>query len=169
MLSVKRGLYTWLYKPLFSILIAIYGVEAYASETVKAGQSVTQPSDYFGQIMLSLVLVLLIIFFSAWLLRRYGRAPGVANGSLKVVGALSVGQRERIMLLQVGKEQILVGVTTSKISTLHRLQEPVETTAKPEAVKGAFAQRLQEALSKNSQRGTASQDKDVSQSPSENP
>ncbi|MDG6773334.1 flagellar biosynthetic protein FliO [Thiomicrorhabdus sp. ZW0627] len=97
--------------------------------------------------MLSLVLVLLIIFISAWLLRRYGRFPGVADGNLKVVGALSVGQRERILLLQVGKEQLLVGVTSSKITTLHQLEEPVLVKAS-EPISGSFAQRLQEALAK---------------------
>jgi len=109
------------------------------------GSSVTQPSEYFGQIVLSLVLVLLIIFLAAWLLRRYGRFPGVADGNLKVLGALSVGQRERILLLQVGKDQVLVGVTSSKITRLHQLEEPVEVTHN-ETQKSQFAQKLQEAL-----------------------
>ena len=109
------------------------------------GSNVTQPSEYFGQIILSLVLVLLIIFISAWLLRRYGRFPGVAEGNLKVLGALSVGQRERILLLQVGKDQVLVGVTSSKITRLHELDEPVDMTP-IEKPKSAFSQKLQEAL-----------------------
>ncbi len=117
------------------------------------GSSVTQPSEYFGQIVLSLVLVLLIIFISAWLLRRYGRFPGVADGNLKVLGALSVGQRERILLLQVGKDQVLVGVTSSKITRLHQLEEPIEVahnkTQSGETLKSPFSQRLQEALKSN--------------------
>ncbi|MDX1352639.1 MAG: flagellar biosynthetic protein FliO [Thiomicrorhabdus sp.] len=109
------------------------------------GENVTQPSEYFGQIVLSLVLVLLIIFISAWLLRRYGRFPGVADGNLKVLGALSVGQRERILLLQVGQEQVLVGVTSSRISRLHQLEEPVEVQDNV-PVSSQFSQRLQEAM-----------------------
>lgn len=109
------------------------------------GSSVTQPSEYFGQIVISLVLVLLIIFVSAWLLRRYGRFPGVADGNLKVLGALSVGQRERILLLQVGDEQVLVGVTSSRITRLHQLEEPIEVKDNA-PVSSPFAQRLQEAL-----------------------
>ncbi|MBN2647002.1 MAG: flagellar biosynthetic protein FliO [Thiotrichales bacterium] len=117
-------------------------------QTPQIGESVVQPTDYFAQIFFSLLLILLIIFISAWLLRRYGRFAGVAEGQLKVLGALSVGPRERILLLQVGKEQILVGVTANKISALHQLAEPVslptETSVAP--FSGAFAQRLQEAL-----------------------
>lgn len=120
-------------------------------DAAEIGSSVTQPSEYFGQIILSLVLVLLIVFIAAWLLRRYGRFPGVAEGNLKVLGALSVGQRERILLLQVGKDQVLVGVTSSKITRLHQLDEPVDMSATEGAnsnagMAGAFSQKLQEAL-----------------------
>ena len=116
-----------------------------AETTVAIGDSVTRPSEYFGQIMLSLVLVLLIIFLAAWVLRRYSRFPGVADGNLKVIGALSVGQRERILLLQVGKEQIVVGVTSSKITTLHQLEEPVQVKDNA-PMSSQFSKRLQDAL-----------------------
>ncbi|MCF6254097.1 MAG: flagellar biosynthetic protein FliO [Thiomicrorhabdus sp.] len=122
---------------------------AFAESTASIGESVTRPSEYFGQIMLSLVLVLLIIFLAAWILRRYSRFPGVADGNLKVIGALSVGQRERILLLQGGQEQILVGVTSSKITTLHQLEEPVKVKDNA-PISSQFSKRLQEALKPNS-------------------
>ena len=126
-------------------LTAFISTTSWAVETAGVGESVTRPSEYFGQILVSLILVLLIIFVAAWLLRRYGRFPGVADGHLKVIGALSVGQRERIMLLQVGKEQILVGVTSNQISTLHQLEEPVQVKDNI-PIGGQFSQRLQDAL-----------------------
>lgn len=135
--------------PIVALLIFLHAnwvmAESEAKEAAALGSAVTQPSEHFGQIIISLVLVILIIFFSAWLLRRYGRFPGVADGNLKVLGALSVGQRERILLLQVGKEQILVGVTSSRITRLHELEEPIEVQHN-ESVTSPFAKRLQEAL-----------------------
>jgi len=129
------------------ILLALSSMQVLAETTASStiGEGVTQPSEHFGQIVLSLVLVLLIIFISAWLLRRYGRFPGVAEGNLKVLGALSVGQRERILLLQVGEDQILVGVTSSRISRLHQLEVPVEVKDNV-PVTSQFSQRLQDAL-----------------------
>ena len=129
------------------VLLALNSMQVLAETTASSsiGEGVTQPSEYFGQIVLSLVLVLLIIFISAWLLRRYGRFPGVAEGNLKVLGALSVGQRERILLLQVGEDQILVGVTSSRISRLHQLEVPVEVKDNI-PVTSQFSQRLQDAL-----------------------
>ena len=136
---LTQGLFAVLAWMPFSVLAEV------SAETVEIGSHVTQPSEYFGQIIISLVLVLLIIFVAAWLLRRYGRFPGVADGNLKVLGALSVGQRERILLLQVGDEQILVGVTSSRITRLHQLEEPIEVKDNV-PVSGQFSQRLQEAL-----------------------
>lgn len=144
------------FKPLFAFILFGFSQVLLAAEPVKkVGESVVQPSDHFLQIVMSLVLVLLIIFLSAWMLRRYGRYPGVADGNLKVLGTLSVGQRERILLLQVGKEQVLIGVTSSRISTLHQLSENV-IVSRPEPVSGSFSQRFQEALGQKERTSKAS-------------
>ncbi len=118
-----------------------------------SGGALIKPSDYLGQILVSLTLVLLIIFVGAWLLRRFGRFASVAEGQLSVLGALSVGQRERIMLVQVGREQLLIGVTSSRISTLHRLETPInldDTDTQPgpsgQTMAESFAKRLQAAM-----------------------
>lgn len=87
-LNGKRGFL----KPLFVFLAAFQPLLVLAEESKaemsQIGASLSQPSDYFVQIMLSLILVLLIIFISAWLLRRYGRFPGVADGNLNGIGCL---------------------------------------------------------------------------------
>ncbi|VAW45365.1 hypothetical protein MNBD_GAMMA04-472 [hydrothermal vent metagenome] len=134
---------------LFFVTAFYTSISVAETKAASIGESVTRPSEYFGQIMLSLVLVLLIIFLAAWLLRRYSRFPGVADGNLKVIGALSVGQRERILLLQVGQEQIVVGVTSSKITTLLQLEEPVKVKDNA-PISSQFSKRLQEALSPSS-------------------
>ncbi len=134
---------------LFLSVLFYASVSVAESSAASIGESVARPSEYFGQIMLSLVLVLLIIFLAAWILRRYSRFPGVADGNLKVIGALSVGQRERILLLQVGQEQIVVGVTSNKITTLHQLEEPVQVKDNA-PMSSQFSKRLQEALTPRS-------------------
>jgi flagellar protein FliO/FliZ len=132
---------------LVSILMIVYSGLAWAEDKVEVGSAVSRPADYAGQIAVSLLLVLIIIFVAAWLLRRFGHFPAVAEGNLRVLGSLSVGQRERILLLQVGEEQLLVGVTTSRITTLHTLSEPIDLAqTQPGRVKGSFAKRLQEAI-----------------------
>lgn len=131
-----------------ALLFLMFWLTPAWSEQAVVGGSLTRPGDYLGQILVSLVLVLAIIFLAAWLLRRYGRFAAVADGHLKVLGMLSVGQRERVLLLQVGKQQLLIGVTTSRITTLHELSDPIELKAetKETNVSHSFYQRLQEAL-----------------------
>jgi flagellar protein FliO/FliZ len=47
------------------------------------------------------------------------------NGSMRVISSVGVGQRERVVLLQVGEEQILVGVGPGNVRKIHAFDEPV--------------------------------------------
>lgn len=138
--------------PIFLILLfSLFSGLAFAAEDDKVAllNSASQPTDHLGQITLSLVAILVVIFLAAWMLKRFSGYPGIASGHLRVLGAISLGQREKVVLLQVGKEQIVVGVTSSEISLLHKLEEEVEVEEMKPVMSGAFANRLQEALSRN--------------------
>lgn len=130
-----------------TFLASLLSFPAWAQQAVVGG-SLTKPGDYFGQIFFSLILVLVLIFVVAWLLRRFNKFSAVANGNLQVHGVLQVGQRERIVLLEVGEKQLLIGVTPNRISTLHELETPIDFATDKQATQlsGKFYQRLQEAL-----------------------
>jgi flagellar protein FliO/FliZ len=102
------------------------------------------PGASLIQVTLGLVLVLVLIITAAWVLRRVVQF-NVPAGALKVLGGLSMGARERVVLLQVGKEQLLIGVAPGQIRTLHVLQEPVEASP-AHGHAGGFAARLREVL-----------------------
>ncbi|MCH9670179.1 MAG: flagellar biosynthetic protein FliO [Gammaproteobacteria bacterium] len=80
------------------------------------------------QMLLSLGLVLVIIFVLAWLSRRFLHfRPQVGNAELKIVAGLSVGPRERIVVVQAGEQQVLVGLTPGRIEALHVFEgAPIE-------------------------------------------
>jgi flagellar protein FliO/FliZ len=98
------------------------------------------------QLTFGLLVVLAAIVGSAWLLRRYGRLQSGADGALHIIGGLSMGPRERVVLVQVGKQQLLLGVAPGRIQTLHVLDEPVAAGTTPP--QGSFAERLAGALVK---------------------
>lgn len=100
------------------------------------------------QLSLGLLVVLAAIVGSAWLLRRYGRLQSGADGALRIIGGLSMGPRERVVLLQVGKQQLLLGVAPGRIQTLHVLEENIIEAA-PRAP-SAFAERLAKITKKES-------------------
>jgi flagellar protein FliO/FliZ len=88
-----------------------------------------------AQVTLSLLLVLAAVFVAAWLMRRlrnFGR-PGA--GAIEIVADIAVGTKERAVLVQVGGQQLLLGVAPGRISTLHVLAEPVQPAAAVDALR----------------------------------
>ena len=47
------------------------------------------------------------------------------SGNMRVLSSVSVGQRERAVLLQVGDQQVLVGVGPGNVRKIHVFDEPV--------------------------------------------
>jgi len=100
-----------------------------------------------AQVALGLLFVLFLVLAVAWLLKRVGGFSVAGNGALKILGGLSMGARERVVLMQVGEEQILVGVSPGRIQTLHVLDKPIIQDEKKDSEPG-FAERLTEALAR---------------------
>ena len=94
-----------------------------------------------------LLLVVLAIFGSAWFYRRYGNATSIHSDSLKVIGGVSMGQKERVVLMQVGDEQLLLGVSPGRIQTLHVLPKPIATQSTSSGnEKKKFSEQLSTAI-----------------------
>jgi flagellar protein FliO/FliZ len=70
------------------------------------------------QTILALVLVLALLAGLAWAAKRY--APRMAGNSanLRMVGALNIGGRERIMVVEVGDQWIVVGASPGRVNAL---------------------------------------------------
>lgn len=102
------------------------------------------------QTLLGLILVVISIFVVVWLLKRGQMLSAGAHRQLRVIGGISLGARERAVLVQVGDEQILLGVTPQQVRTLHVLPEPLES-AQSSDNNGSFAEKLREMM----QRGQA--------------
>ena len=100
------------------------------------------------QLVLGLLLVVGLIFVLAWLMRRVQRV-GPGNGQvIELVGSRALGPRDRLVLVQVGEEQILLGLTPGRITPLHVLKTPVNVDQSQPATP-EFAQRLMELLGKD--------------------
>lgn len=89
--------------------------------------------SYLVQLVVGLFIVLLCIVVLAWFAKKMKHFNPLADGSLKVIGGLSMGSRERVALLQVGEQQLLIGISPGRINTLHVLETPIEMAAKPDA------------------------------------
>jgi flagellar protein FliO/FliZ len=97
------------------------------------------------QLLFGLIVVLGAIAFGAYLLRRLGKFSAPVGGALRVLGGISVGARERVVLMQVGDQQLLLGVAPGRVHTLHVLERPIPEAASVPVVgagAGSFTDRL---------------------------
>jgi flagellar protein FliO/FliZ len=69
-----------------------------------------------------LLFVLAIIIGGAWLFKRYSQLPIGGKGIVRVLGGVSVGTRERVVVVEVENQRLLLGVAPGQVRTLHILQ-----------------------------------------------
>lgn len=138
-------------RALFMLFLAVLSSIASAAEPA-VQPSVPASGDGVAaqlmQLMLGLLLVIGLIFLLAWLVRRMQQVVPRGGQVIQLLASQSLGTRERLLLVEVGGEQILLGLTPGSITALHVLSKPVSTaTAQPATPE--FAQRLMELLGKN--------------------
>jgi flagellar protein FliO/FliZ len=77
------------------------------------------------QTVVGLGLVIGLSFAVSWLFRRFGKLPISGKGVVTILGGVSLGPRERAVVLQVGQTRLLVGVAPGRVQTLHVLESEV--------------------------------------------
>ncbi|MCF7970914.1 MAG: flagellar biosynthetic protein FliO [Methylococcaceae bacterium] len=69
-----------------------------------------------------LVLVLGFFFLCVWMVRKAGGLSSMTAGQMRILGGLSLGAKERVVLLQLGNKQLLLGVSPGRVEALHTLE-----------------------------------------------
>jgi len=96
-----------------------------------------------------LLLVLAIIGAIAWALKRFAFHPGTASGAIKIIASAAVGQRERIVLVEVENTRLVLGVAPGRVNTLHCIDKsstklPSDTL--PESNSSKFQEQLNQSI-----------------------
>jgi len=130
---------------MISIPDILYAMDVQGAQTTVVKGPVSLVSIL--QILTYLMLVILVIVGGAWLVRRYGRINSAANGNLKIIAGLSVGQREKIVLVEAGDVQLLLGVAPGRVQTLHVI-EGMPVTEVKDIKKDTFISRFNDEIRK---------------------
>ncbi|WP_185750233.1 flagellar biosynthetic protein FliO [Stenotrophomonas sp. 278] len=129
----------------------MHALVAAGAPAVKVGQHAAAAPSMFGAIF-ALLAVLALIVGLGWVLKRMPGSGFKPAEGLRVVASLNVGAKERVVVVEVNGQQLLLGVTTGGISTLHQLPEalPTPEPARLPDLKNLpnFAQLLQQRLRK---------------------
>lgn len=134
--------------PSFSSQGAVNTTAPAITQTV---QPTTQPlpvSQSLAQVSTALAGIIVLIIVAMWLFRRFGFARGSLKGTttqLNVKASCSLGTKERVVVVEIEQEWLVLGVTPSQINLLHKL--PIPEKASQEATTSStsplFTQLLQ--------------------------
>lgn len=103
--------------------------------------SKTSLASNAGTMLAGLVAVLVLIAALAWASKRLNlNLPGASN-QLKLVSAMSVGPKEKVMLIEAEGNKLLIGVTSQHISLLKQ----IDVEEKP-ILENDFSQKMQSLL-----------------------
>lgn len=148
---------------------AVLPVVVYAADVVPAGgatasSAATAPASSAGmlQVMIGLILVLAVLMVIAWGMKKISGGKHAGGGAIKIVGGVHVGNRERILVIEVANEWIVVGVTATSINALSTMpkQEGVDLSPTLPLAKN-FSTWLQQTIDKrNTAAGKASSGSD---------
>ncbi|MGZ0077917.1 flagellar biosynthetic protein FliO [Methylomonas sp. YC3] len=106
---------------IISVLIAPVAWADEAATLPRQTAKVVTSGDV-AQWLLALLLVLALFFLSVWLLRKSGSLAFVGKSQLAVLAGLSLGMREKLVLVKVGEKQLLLGVSSGRIDKLLELE-----------------------------------------------
>ncbi|WP_446808798.1 flagellar biosynthetic protein FliO [Methylomonas sp. 2BW1-5-20] len=102
----------------------LFSPRAWAEEVTAVPRQTAKvvSSGDVAQWLLALLLVLAVFFLSVWLLRKSGSLAFVSKGQLTILAGLSLGMREKLVLVKVGEKQLLLGVSSGRIDKLLELE-----------------------------------------------
>ena len=122
------------------ILLLLLPLTARASEA----QAPAVSTGTYLQATLALALIVGVLLGAAWLARKLSGGKGFGQGGMKVVGGVALGPRERIVLLEIADEWLVIGVVPGQIRTLHRMTKGTSLSDKPgPSAEQPFTQWLQ--------------------------
>jgi flagellar protein FliO/FliZ len=93
------------------------------------------------QTTLGLALVVGLIWGIAWLIRRVSPAATRSGSLLRMVATLAVGQRERVVVVEIGDQWLVLGVSAGGVEPLSTLPKGTLPDTPPAASFGRLLAR----------------------------
>lgn len=118
------------------------------------------PTGGVLKMVLGLAVVLAVMALVTWLLKRMMPGAGSQQSSIRIVGGVSVGTRERVVVLEVAGRWLVVGVAPGQVNAIANLEvgsvQPLESMPDENGVMNAnhqvntpaFAQWLKKSANK---------------------
>jgi len=99
----------------------------------------------FASLSVAMGVIVVLLWVALWTLRR-ARPNGVAlrNEDCRILRALCLGPRERLLVVSIGAKQLVLGVGNGAVCLLHELNEPLSPIAPADTGFGDVIRRARE-------------------------
>ena len=105
-------------------------------------------SDQVFQVALYLGMIVGLIVLLGFVAKKIApQATNMGSGDMRIVSSLALGLKEKLIMVQVGERQILIGVTPTSITRIEQFDEPVIEIYESDGL-GEFRFKLQEMMQK---------------------
>ncbi len=129
-LSALRNGFAVRGRGLLSLLLVLFTQLSYAQAAAPAAQ--IGSGRHLVNVTLALMGIIALIFAISWFVKCFSLGTFSANTHIKVRSAMPLGTRERIVLIEAGGQQLLLGITATSINTLHVFETPIVADNKTE-------------------------------------
>lgn len=116
-----------------------------------AAESPPAPAVGMGsilQMLAGLVIVLALVLFMGWLLKRFSGHAFSQNSAIRIIAGTAVGQRERVVVVEVADQWLILGVAPGSVHALHTMPRAELPADRPATTTTAFPLWLRRALDK---------------------
>jgi flagellar protein FliO/FliZ len=133
---------------------------AYAVLCAHSGRAFAQQATsgaVTGQLVslvIGMAVVLAVIAGAAWILKRVAPRTYGSSSALRVIAGAAVGQRERVVIVEVGSTWLVLGVAPGSVNALHQMPGVAmdAQAATPGAAIPPFAHWLKKFMEKRGER-----------------
>ena len=133
------------------LILILFASGLWFSTAVFAAEQVAEKKSEYSAVtnMLGwLMFVIFVILWLAFLFKKMKIGQQFSTlGVIKIISSLSLGTKEKLILVQVGEEQILIGVSAQGIHKIHDLKIPVVIENTQPETKSLFSEQLKKVLS----------------------
>ena len=155
-LHLSLGILSYLCSPLWLAFLLLGMVQlrremALTQQSFDADIGISSYLDIGGgffQLLFGLGVVIILLFASLWLLKRLSAPRGEAAGMLRVVSGIAVGTRERVVVVEIAGNWLVLGVAPGRVTALAEMPRgsvpPAPAAAGSSAGSHDFAGRLRQ-------------------------
>lgn len=132
---------------LLGLVVLLASVPAWADEEPAPGLS-GDVGPTLLQLAGALLLIIVIIYVSVWLMKKYSGAKIAGGGDLiSIVERRHLAPKQALYLIKVGEKHLLIGASDSGLQKLSDIDSLEIKPAKPSTVPGVsrFSQALKQA------------------------